>query len=89
MYTNKGRQPILTDTFSDNAVALILASSAPDADALKGRIREALLSEGLPSWNGIDADIFTYKGRTLVLARPAPPLLSRPTLSHARLKRAK
>ena len=67
----------MTDTVSDNAVALILASSAPDADALKGRIREALLSEGLPSWNGIDADIFTYNGRTLVLAYAAAPMRDR------------
>lgn len=77
------------DTVTDNAVALVFEDSPPDGDSLKSIVRDSLKSNGLCPWNGFDADIFTYKGRTLVLARPVPPLLARPSLSRARLRRSK
>ena len=76
---------MLSDAASDKVAALVRSGEALSNDELISIVNSARLQ----CRNGIQADVFTYNGRTLVLARPAPPLLSRPTLSHARLKRAK
>ena len=76
---------MLSDAASDEVAALVRSGEALSNDELISIVNSARLQ----CRNGIQADVFTYNGRTLVLARPAPPLLSRPTLSHARLKRAK
>ena len=76
---------MLSDAASDEVAALVRSGEALSNDELISIVNSARLQ----CRNGIQADVFTYNGRTLVLARPAPPLLRRPTLSHARLKSAK
>ena len=64
---------MLSDAASDEVAALVRSGEALSNDELISIVNSARL----PSWNGIDADIFTYNGRTLVLAYAAAPMRDR------------
>ncbi len=64
---------MLSDAAGNAAAAVIFEDDSIPADELAGCIREKTeLSGGC-----IEVDIFTYGGRTLVIARPAAPLQGR------------
>ena len=64
---------MLSGAAGDSAAAVIFEGDDMPDDVLAGCIRQELtLSERC-----IEADVFTYDGRTLVIARPAAPLRDR------------
>ena len=76
-----------TEAVTDGFLSLSFDSPGLSNGQLCQAMRSALERAGLVQWRHIDADIFTYRGRTLVLARPAPPLLRRVSAGTPRIKR--
>ena len=73
---------MLSGAAGDSAAAVIFDGDDMPDDVLAGCFRQELpLSERC-----IEADVFTYAGRTLVIARPAAPLHDRFSAS-MRIKR--
>lgn len=64
---------MLSNAISDHAATLVRDGSELSFEELMSIVHDA----GLSSAEGIEADVFTYKGRTLVLAYAAPPLRDR------------
>jgi|GEM_PF-3486637 len=62
---------------SEDCVGLIIDKDEPDEKELCDAVRDALSSHGLKLWKRTDTDIFTYLGRTLLIARPSPPVMHR------------
>lgn len=78
---------MVSETVEKNALALCLEGDETDSKKLGSAIKAALARHGICQWDSIDADVFTYCGSTLVLARPAPPMLQRVSGGGIRLKR--
>lgn len=72
---------MLSETASDEVAALVRNGEELSNDELMSIVHDAQLS----CTEGIQADIFTYNGRTLILAYAAAPLRERPC--GARLRR--
>lgn len=64
---------MLSETAKEEALALVLDGESFTNDELCARIRSALPTELC----SLDADIYTYDGKTLILAYPTPPLRQR------------
>ena len=72
--------------FSENeALALILEGESFTNDEILARIGAAFNGKAINQ--SICADVYTYRGRTLVLAYPAPPLRERVSEAAIRLIR--
>lgn len=78
---------MVSETVDKTALALCLEGVETDSKKLGSAIKAALARHGICPWDSIDADVFTYCGSTLVLARPAPPLLRHVSVGGIRLKR--
>lgn len=65
---------MLSETASDEVAALVRNGEELSNDELMSIVHDAQLS----CTEGIQADIFTYNGRTLILAYAAAPLRERP-----------
>lgn len=63
-----------SETLSEKIAALVRDGEELSNDELISIVHDAHLS----STEGIQADIFTYNGRTLILAYAAAPLRERP-----------
>lgn len=74
---------MLSENANEEALALILDGDSFTSDELCARIRSTLPADG----RSLDADIYTYAGKTLILAYPAPPLRQRVKDPAFRLKR--
>ena len=74
---------MLSETADKEALALVLDGESFTNDELCTRIRSALPADG----RSLDADIYTYGGKTLILAYPTPPLRQRVGESALRLNR--
>lgn len=74
---------MLSENANQEALALILDGDSFTNDELCASIRSALPADG----RSLDADIYTYAGKTLILAYPAPPLRQRVKEPALRLKR--
>lgn len=74
---------MLSEIANKAALALILDGESFTNDELCARIRSALPADG----RSLDADIYTYGGKTLILAYPTPPLRQRVGEAALRLKR--
>ena len=74
---------MLSETANKEALALMLDGESFTNDELCARIRSALPADG----RSLDADIYTYAGKTLILAYPTPPLRQRVGEPALRLKR--
>lgn len=75
---------MLSETVNEEALALILDGESFTNDELYARIRSALPTEKCRS---LDADVYTYDGKTLILAYPTPPLRQRVGEAALRLNR--
>ena len=64
---------MLSDAASDEVAALVRSGEALSNDGLISIVNSARLQ----CRNGIQADVFTYNGRTLVLAYAAAPMRDR------------
>ena len=64
---------MLSDAASDEVAALVRSGEALSNDELISIVNSARLQ----CHNGIQADVFTYNGRTLVLAYAAAPMRDR------------
>ena len=64
---------MLSDAASDEVAALVRSGEALSNDELISIVTSARLQ----CRNGIQADVFTYNGRTLVLAYAAAPMRDR------------
>ena len=71
---------------SSEVVVLPLIGSLADGETLLRAVRRALEAAGLEPWSAIEAEVYTYGSRGLLIARPAPPMLERGT-GGVRLKR--
>ena len=78
---------MLSETVSDEALALILDGESYSADEICSQLKALFSSEGLSPWQCFDADVYTYGGRTLVLAYPTPPMRERVGNAVIRLSR--
>lgn len=74
---------MLSEIANKEALALILDGESFTNDELCARIRSALPADG----RSLDADIYTYAGKTLILAYPTPPLRQRVGEAALRLNR--
>lgn len=74
---------MLSETVRQEALALILDGESFTNDELLSRIRSALPADV----RSLDADIYTYAGKTLILAYPTPPLRERVGENALRLNR--
>lgn len=74
---------MLSEIANKEALALILDGESFTNDELCARIRSALPADG----RSLDADIYTYGGKTLILAYPTPPLRQRVGEAALRLNR--
>lgn len=74
---------MLSETVNEEALALILDGESFTNDELCARIRSALPADG----RSLDAEIYTYGGKTLILAYPTPPFRQRVKEPALRLKR--
>ncbi len=74
---------MLSETAAQEALALILDGESFTNDELLSRIRSALPADV----RSLDADIYTYAGKTLILAYPTPPLMQRVGENALRLNR--
>lgn len=74
---------MLSETVNEEALALILDGESFTNDELCARIRSALPADG----RSLDADVYTYDGKTLILAYPTPPLRQRVGEAALRLNR--
>lgn len=74
---------MLSETVRQEALALILDGESFTNDELLSRIRSALPADA----RSLDADIYTYAGKTLILAYPTPPLRQRVGEHAVRLNR--
>ena len=74
---------MLSENANEEALALILDGDSFTNDELCARIRSALPADD----RSLDADIYTYAGKTLILAYPTPPLRQRVKEPALRLKR--
>lgn len=66
---------MLSEFAENEACALILEGESFTNDEISARIAAAYNGKALNQC--ICADVYTYRGRTLVLAYPAPPLRER------------
>ena len=78
---------MVLEAVGKTAIALCIEGVETDNKKLGSAIKAALTKNGICPWESIDADVFTYCGSTLVLARPAPPMLQRVSGGGIRLKR--
>lgn len=76
---------MLSKSEKNDALALILDGKSFTNDEILTRIRDTLSGEALRQ--SICADVYTYRGRTLVIAYPAPPLRERVDKASIRLIR--
>lgn len=76
---------MLSEFAENEALALILEGESLTNDEISARIAAAF--SGMASNRCICADVYTYRGRTLVLAYPAPPLRERVGEAAIRLTR--
>lgn len=74
---------MLSEIANKEALALILDGESFTNDELCARIRSALPADG----RSLDADVYTYDGKTLILAYPTPPLRQRVGEAALRLNR--
>lgn len=79
---------MLSKTVSSEALALILDGESYTNDEINRELETAFVGADIPHWQSFEADIYTYNGRTLVLAYPAPPTRERVSDFAARLVRA-
>ncbi|MGN1017797.1 MAG: hypothetical protein ACI4PB_03150 [Oscillospiraceae bacterium] len=64
---------MLSETAAEETLALILDGESFTNDELYARIRSAFPADG----RSLEADVYTYAGKTLILAYPTPPLRER------------
>lgn len=74
-------------TVANNAVAIICDGIDIKGSTVKALVNGALVENGFEPWLGIESEIFTYGAKSLILARPARPRLSRSIHGTARLRR--
>lgn len=79
---------MLSKTVSCEAIAFILDGESHTKDEISRELEAAFVGADIPHWQSFEADIYTYDGRTLVLAYPTPPARERVTDFAARLVRA-
>lgn len=79
---------MLSKTVSSEALALILDGESHSNDEISRELESAFVSSDIPHWKNFEADIYTYNGRTLVLAYPTPPARERASDLAVRLVRA-
>ncbi len=79
---------MLSKTVSNEALALILDGECHSNDEISRELETAFVGSDIPHWQNFEADIYTYNGRTLVLAYPTPPARERTYDFAARLVRA-
>lgn len=77
----------MSDTVANNTVALICDGECRDGMSIKKRIDTTLCDKGFSPWPCAQAEIFTYHGKTLIIARPLLPLIFHPLANGVRLKR--
>ena len=70
------------------AVALLLDGGAPTGEELRRAVSSALAGAGWGAWRDIEAEIYTYGEKRLVIARPVPPLTARVGPGLPRLRRS-
>lgn len=78
---------MLSETVTDEAVALIFNGENLTNDEIIDRVKAAFASRERCQWQCLNADIFTYSGKTLVLAYPTPPMRERVGENAVRLSR--
>lgn len=79
---------MLSKTVSSEALALILDGELYTKAEINRELEAAFADADLPNWQSFEADVYTYNGRTLVLAYPTPPARERVSGFAARLVRA-
>lgn len=77
----------MTDTVANNTVALICDGECCDGMSIKKHIDTTLSENGFCPWPCAQAELYTYHGKTLIIARPLLPLLFHPSTKGVRLKR--
>lgn len=78
---------MLSETIADEAIALILEGESLTNDEIIKEVNAAFSSHERCPWQCFNADVFTYAGRTLVLAYPTPPMRNRVGEKAVRLSR--
>lgn len=76
-----------SDAVSADSIALIFEGECPSKELICSKLRESMFLSNSGLSGNFEADIFTYDGRTLVLAYPAPPLRDRVSEDSIRLRR--
>ncbi len=73
---------MVTVCVTDEALALLL--SAEEQDDIRTAVRLSLEKAGLKPWSDLEAELYACADGALLLARPRPPLLSRPSIRRRR-----
>ena len=76
---------MVTVCVSEEALALLL--SAEEQGDIRAAVRLSLERAGLTPWGDLEAELYARGDGALLLARPRPPLLSRPTIRRRRRPR--
>lgn len=58
-------------TVTNNAVAIICDGIDISQSLIKPLVNAALLKSGLRPWSAVEAEVFTYGTKSLIMARPA------------------
>lgn len=77
-----------SDKDHESALALWLEGAEIAPETLRAAINAALVEQNIAIWPSIEAEVFTYGSKTLVIARPRLPKLLRGTGSRLRLRRS-
>ena len=73
---------MVTVCATDEALALLL--SAEEQGDIRTAVRLSLEKAGLKPWSYLEAELYARADGALLLARPRPPLLSRPVIRRIR-----
>lgn len=68
---------MLSETVSSEALAIILDGESFTNDEISMELTSAFERSETQPWKSVEADIYTYRGRTLILAYPTPPMRDR------------
>ncbi len=73
---------MVTVCVTDEALALLL--SAEEQSDIRAAVRLSLERAGLKPWADLEAELYARADGALLLARPRPPLFSRPAIRRRR-----
>ncbi len=73
---------MVTVCATEETLALLL--SAEKQGDIRAAVRLGLESAGLKPWTDLEAELYARGNGALLLARPRPPLLSRPAIRRRR-----